>query len=661
VPPTGFEPAQPYGYYALNVARLPIPPRGQVTAICVKYYSIRGSPSIRPPCCQTAIAADNLDLMIQELILDRYRVIERIGRGGHGEVFKAEDTLMSRVVAIKRIEATAKASGRALNEARAAGQLNHPNVMTVHDLERDNEFFYLVMEYIDGVTLSQVLAARSPLTIEESLDVAIQIADALEAAHTMDIVHRDIKPDNIMITKNGDIKVTDFGIAKLSTSTMTADGDIMGTLAYMSPEQAKGGRIDARTDIFSLGVVLYQMLTGASPFASATPAGIVFKITSLEPQPLGELNDRVSFDLDSLVMRMLEKKRSARLDDITVLRHYLEGMRTAKVSARRVIKPLYRLAKAGQMAEPAEYSGPLKPLIESAGEAKERATAFVKRHRKFFERFGNALLATIVLTFFLTKTGFYTPAITSALPFAYFVAAFLFPRLGLAAGFALLALPVADYSLIMAVFFCLGLFMWWLSFYLIRPLKSVYLFVAPILAMAGSGLSFPLITGLLFNPLEAIILGIAGGFAVEFLYLFNMPAIAFIAAPNSYGLKAALAGSLNPITATVSLFKPFLASPLLIVQPILWGGVAAIISVTAKRRSLKTDFYGLVFGTAVLLVGQVALMVNFQWGTSYVDALMKTLAASLILPLGLLPILSRRSVYGEDYVEEDEDEEEEEE
>lgn len=599
--------------------------------------------------------------MIQEVILDRYRVIERIGRGGHGEVFKAEDTLMSRIVAIKRIEATSKASGRALNEARAAGQLNHPNVMTIHDLERDDEFFYLVMEYIDGVTLSQVMEAKSPLTIEESLDVAIQIADALEAAHAMAIVHRDIKPDNIMITRNGDVKVTDFGIAKLSTSTMTAEGDIMGTFAYMSPEQAKGGRVDARTDIFSLGVVLYQMLTGASPFASATPAGIVFKITNLQPQPLFELNDRVSSDLDSLLMRTLEKKRSDRLDDVTILRHYLESMRTARLPARKVIKPLYRLAKAGPPEEPKEYSGPLKTLVESAGDAKERAAAFIKRHRKIFERFGNAFLATLLFAYLLTKTGFYTPAITSAMPFVYFVAAVLFPRVGLAGGFALLALPIADFSLIMAILFSVGIFVCGLSFWLIRPLKTVYLFFAPLLSLVGSGLSFPLITGLFFNPLEAIILGVAGGFAVEFLYLFNMPTIAYIAAPNVYGLKAALAGLLNPITTTAALFKPFLASPLLIVQPILWGGVAAIVSVMAKRRSLKTDLYGLAAGAVVLLVGQLALMINFQWGSSYIDSLLKTLAASLILPLGLLPALPRRGAYSEDFLDEDEGEEEEEE
>lgn len=603
--------------------------------------------------------AGNLDLMIQEVILDRYQIIERIGRGAYGEVFKAEDALMSRVVAVKRIEATSKTSGRALNEARAAGQLNHPNVVTVYDLERDDEFYYLIMEYIDGVTLSKALEAKSPFSIEESLDIAVQIADALEAAHTMEIVHRDIKPDNIMITKNGDIKVTDFGIAKLATSTMTADGDILGTFAYMSPEQTKGGRVDARTDIFSLGVVLYQMLTGISPFASATPAGIVFKITSLQPQPAYELNELITPDLDSLIMRALEKKRSERLDDVTVLRHYLESMRTARLPARKIIKPLYRLVKAGGPEDTKEYSGPLKPFIEKAGDFKERAAVFLKRRRKLFERLGNALLAAIILAFFLTKTGFYTPEITKFLPFVYFIAAVLFPRIGLAGGFAVLALPVADFSLIVAVLFSVGVFLWGLSFWLVRPFKTVYLFLSPLLALIGSGLSFPLATGLLFNPLEAIILGVAGGFTVELLYIFNMKTIAFMAAPNLYGLEASLAGLLNPVAAITAFVRPFLSSPILIVQPILWGGVAIAVSVATKRRTIRTDFYGLAAGSALLLVGQLALLTTFHTSSIYIDGLLKTFAASLILPLGLLPLLPRRSGVEEDY-ENNEDEEEEE-
>ncbi len=597
--------------------------------------------------------------MIQELILDRYRIIERIGRGGYGEVLKAEDTLMTRTVAIKRIDRAATTSSRTLNEARAAGQLNHPNVVTVYDLEQDDEFFYLIMEYIDGVTLAKILQAKSPLSIEESLDIAVQIADALEAAHAMEIVHRDIKPDNIMITKNGEIKVTDFGIARLATSTITADGDILGTLAYMSPEQAKGGRIDARTDIFSLGVVIYQMLSGASPFASATPAGIVFKITNLEPQSLTEVNDQVSLDLNSLIMRTLEKKRTNRLDDVTILRHYLESMRTAKVPERKVIKPLYKLAKTESPEEVKEYRGPLQPFLGVLSDIKERVAAFVKRHRKTVERFVNAGLAAALLGVFMNGSGVYTRNLTIGILAAYIIAAVIFPRVGLAAGFAVLAFPVADYSLILTVFLMLGLFLWCLSFWLARPIKTVFTFLAPFSTWFGAGLSYPLIAGLLWNPLEALLIGSGGGLIVIFIDLFGAKTVHFMAAANIYKINS-LAGTLNPIVAFTSLIHPFMETPLLLAQPALWGVVAITISVIAKRRSFRTDFYGLVAGGCVMFFGELILLTNFHWGLSYVDTLLKTFFASLIIPLGLLPILPRRTTGFEKDEEDDEDDEEEE-
>lgn len=595
--------------------------------------------------------------MTDELVLNRYRIIERVGRGGNGEVFKAEDTLMNRIVAVKRIELSAKTSARTINEARAAASLNHPNVVTVFDLAQDNDFRYLIMEFIDGVPLSKVLKAKSPLGVEESLDIAILIADALEAAHAMQIVHRDIKPDNIMVTKEGNIKVTDFGIAKLGSSTMTAEGDILGTFAYMSPEQAKGGRIDARTDVFSLGVILYEMLGGVSPFSSATPAGIVYKITTLEPRPLGELNEKVGVDLESLIMRTLEKKRTARLDDVTILRHYLESMRTAKTPARKIIKALYKMT-AGSSLEPVrEYDGPLKEIFRVFSDAKEAVLGFILSHRSLVERFANAAVCTVLLMFFLTKTGFYAGEVSAIIPFVYFGAALLFPRLGLAAGFAVMCLPVADYSLIAAVFTGIVIFLWWLSFWLGRPAKTVFSLLAPVGTLFGTGLSFPLATGLLWKPADAGLIGFMGGLALTIFDLFNSKTIHFLAAPNKFGLEKALSGALNPITAFSDFVRPFFNTPALLAQPILWAAVAIGISIFAKRRSLRSDLYALGIGAAALLVGQLAILTLFHWSAAYIDSLLKTFIASLILPLGLTLFLPRRS-FGTGEPEDDEEDDE---
>lgn len=597
--------------------------------------------------------------MTDELVLHRYRILERVGRGGNGEVFRAEDTLMNRIVAVKRIELNNKASARSINEARAAASLNHPNVVTMFDLAEDEHYRYLIMEFIDGLPLSRILKAKSPLSVEEALDVAIQISDALEAAHAMEIVHRDIKPDNIMITRDGSVKVTDFGIAKLGASTMTAEGDILGTFAYMSPEQAKGGRIDARTDVFSLGVILYEMLGGVSPFGSATPAGIVYKITTLDPQPLGELNEKVGSDLASLIARTLEKKRTARLDDVTILRHYLESMRTAKTPARKVLKSLFKMA-AGADTEPVrEYDGPFKEFFGVISDAKEAVAGFILAHRSLAERFANAAIATGMLIFFLTKTGFYAGEITAMIPFVYFGAALIFPRLGLAAGLAVLCLPIADYSLIMAVFAAIAIFFWLLSFWLARPAKTVFAFLAPLGAKVGTGLSYPLAAGLLWKPVDAGLIAFLGGLGVTLFDLFNSKTIHFMAAPNKFGLEKALSGQLNPLTALSDLFKPFIHSPILLAQPVLWAVVAAGISLFAKRRSLKSDLYALAAGAGVLLIGQLALLTVFHWKAAYVDTLLKTFIASLILPIGLAMILPRRS-FGTGEPEDEEDDEDDE-
>ena len=596
--------------------------------------------------------------MMEAIVLDRYRIIERIGRGGYGEVFRAEDTLMNRTVAVKRIDLSSKTSARTLTEARAAGQLNHPNVVTVFDLEQDDQYYYLIMEYIEGMPLSKVLEAKSPLSIEEGLDIAIQIADALEAAHSLDIVHRDIKPDNVMITKDGNVKVTDFGIARLASSTMTAAGDVLGTFAYMSPEQAKGGRIDGRTDIFSLGVVLYEMLTGVSPFGSATPAGIVFKITNLDPQPPAELNAHISRDLESLILRSLEKKRTQRLDDVTVLRHYLESMRTARTPSRKVIKPLYKLAESGQPIEVREYNGPFGPFVGLVSEAKEVLAGWLARHRSLTERFVNAVIATTLLTFFLSKTGFYAGEIQAVLPFVYGAAALLFPRVGLAAGFVILFLPLADYSLVVAILAMIVVFLWMLSFWLAKPSKTVFAFLGPLASITGIGLSYPLAAGLLWSPVVAGCLGFLGGLGVIILDLFTSHTIHFIQLTNNFGLERGLAGSLNPVAAITTFVHPFVRLPSLLAQPLLWAGVAALVSSMSKRRSLTGDARGLAAGAALLLVGEMALLTAFHWSPVYIDVLLKSWLASLILPIGLLAALPRRS-FGLAKPEDEEDEEEE--
>lgn len=262
-------------------------------------------------------------------MLDRYKVLNLLGKGGMGEVYLAQDTKLTRKVAVKLLPAEFTISSERMrrfeHEARAVTALNHPNIVTVHEIERLNGTNFIVTEFVDGQTLRQLMS-KTGIYLSDALDIAIQIANALEAAHAAGIAHRDIKPENIMVRRDGYVKVLDFGLAKLAgrdTPMISAEGSakdllsthagsVMGTISYMSPEQARGRDVDARTDIWSLGVVLYEMLAGRTPFEGEIPNHIIASILEEEPPALARFAQDVPAELERIVNKALRRDKNER-------------------------------------------------------------------------------------------------------------------------------------------------------------------------------------------------------------------------------------------------------------------------------------------------------------------------------------------------------------
>src|ERR1700730_3412224 len=273
--------------------------------------------------------------------LGKYEVLEAVGRGGMGVVYKAVDPEIGRLVAIKMMTSTVLNDPglrkRFYREAQSAGKLQHPNIVTIYDLGVQEATPYLVMEFLEGESLDTVIRSHRALSLEEKLNIVIQICNALAYAHEQSIVHRDIKPGNVMVLKDGVVKIVDFGIARIGGENVTHSGQLMGSIQYMSPEQIYGAAaVDLRTDIFSTGVLLYQVLTSVLPFEGKEAGDTLLKIIHGSAPPLGNFLPTYPSELDNIVQRVLEKNPDERYQTATELAfdlvHVQECLKRERVS-----------------------------------------------------------------------------------------------------------------------------------------------------------------------------------------------------------------------------------------------------------------------------------------------------------------------------------------
>ena len=334
--------------------------------------------------------------------LGRYELLSELGQGAMGVVYKARDPVLDRVVAIKTINLTlpkdelSEYEARFYQEARAAGGLNHPNIVTIYDIGKSERMAYMAMEFLEGEELRSILSHKEPLPVSVALDIAGQVAEGLDYAHERHIVHRDIKPANIMVVRDGLVKITDFGIARMRTNEVkTMTGMILGSPKYMSPEQVAGKRADHRADLFSLGVVLYEMLTGEAPFLADSIHGIMYQILNFTPPAPSTRNRELPEMVDLIAAKALNKSVEARYQSARELADDLKSCREMLLGKQSTPGGLHESGKGAPLPPSATRKQDQLPVLKGTANGGEEGGKGLALAKSFDSYEATLRLATL--------------------------------------------------------------------------------------------------------------------------------------------------------------------------------------------------------------------------------------------------------------------------
>lgn len=546
-----------------------------------------------------------------DTLLGRYKIVKKLGEGLFSVVYEAIDTLMNREVAIKVTPSTEKLADRVKREISTVASLNHPNVVTVYDFVETPDNYLLIMELVRGVTLRQALKRKVVIPWHKAVYVTIQVAEALQEAHQKQIVHRDVKPENIMISRNGRVKLADFGIAVL-IQRGERERKASGTLGYMAPEQISGRYVDETSDIFALGVVLYEMLTGKNPFYSDTLKETALRVMNYNPPPPSKANPALPEKLDEIVMMAIGKDPEFRYQSIQQFKEALKELQKSQMSFHKE-DTLSNQSEQLAMTEISELTK-ASPI--------EKLGTEIYKFKKYARMTFFCLSMFLVLFTSLSIEKMYAGIAALFIPLGVILVGLLYPSAALWLACASIVVPVVISNKLLGAIIGIALAVYALVF---SFGKTAYYSPLPFLSLllAKIGL-FPLVfllSGLFFEPAAAFMAGLTAGVVGAYL----KSADPSVLSPYFPFFKEATALKTDSIEG---IFTP-LSNPSVIYEIALIAFVCLIIAIA--KRGMAGKFYA---APASLLIGIMSLFLGYAIFPSLFQMTPSSIAEEVIVSIG---------------------------